>query len=132
MKYYYQGLEVKLVPGQQFSSHWNIWVPSGDGKQKIISVHPNQVTSDNSTQVSSNVVSIAETADSKLAEHTLANAFNINEASFLDIKRAFPGIGRVAAKQINDNKPYEGLEDLKRKNSNLNVNWEIFSLLKYE
>lgn len=122
MKYIYSGQEVELVPGQQFDSHWNVYVNRTDAQGKIVkqilSVDPQVLHSSGSQEASQpqNDSSLSQLEEIKLS---------INEASFLDIKKKFPGIGRIAAKTISENKPYQSFEDLKRKNSKLNINWDL-------
>jgi DNA uptake protein ComE-like DNA-binding protein len=56
----------------------------------------------------------------------------VNDASFTDIRRALPGIGRIAAKAIATNRPKPGgykdfdhlLELNKAQLQGVNINWE--------
>jgi hypothetical protein len=122
--YIWKGQTVELVPGQQFDTHWNIYynepTENGGSIKKIVCVNPKDITSGNAPQ--NNVRSIVTEPSSGVSE---AQTININEVSFLDLRKAFPGLGRASCKTISDNKPYRNFEELQSKNSSLNVNWDI-------
>lgn len=119
MAYYYQGKEIELVPNQQYTTHWNFYWQEGGQKvirsgQPGIDLHPSPVAKNVETE---EIVVDASTP------------VKVNEVSFTDIRRAFPGIGRVAAKAIVDNRPeggYQNFEQLLELNKSkvANINWE--------
>lgn len=125
VKYFYKGQEVTLVPGQQYSSHWNVYynMPTENGGSKQIIV----------TAVVGENLEIVDDSQSSTKEKTtslslnLAEALNINLAGYAAIRKAFPGIGRVAPKAITQNRPdngYENFNHFVELNKSLNLNWE--------
>lgn len=131
MKWYFQGKEVDLVPNQMYSTHCNFYWEE-EGRRIIKSGKPG-VDLINSEQ-QKNVTSITKEASNSSTSSTV----NINEASFSDIRRACPALGRVAAKAIADNRPKdEGYKDFEHlleinKSKLANVNLEAFrSFMKF-
>lgn len=126
MKYYYKGQEISLVPGQQFSSHWNIYynqpTENGGSRRVIVTVVPDK---DLTMKAEGDVEEVLETTTKTTVTTT---GLNINSTTFMQFREAFPGVGRVAAKAITQtNKPPEGYKDfdeLKTINAALNINWE--------
>lgn len=120
-KYIYKGQEVTLVPGQQFTTHWNVYYQQptehGGSKQVIICCQPGhdlQLVDDSAPVV-------ADKPDVANKE------FNINSANFTMLRQHLPGIGRVAPKTILNNKPQGGYKDFEHfteVNKKLNLNWE--------
>lgn len=130
-KYIYKGQEVTLVPGQQFSTHWNVYYQQpqehGGSKQIIICCQPGhdlQMVEDNAP------VAVADKPDVANKE------FNINAANFTMLRQHLPGIGRVAPKTILNNKPQGGYKDFEHfteVNKKLNLNWdELKPILLFE
>lgn len=131
MKYFYKGQPVELVPGGQFTSHWNIYynqpTENGGSRRVIVTVTPTDLKSEEevtstSSSAKSTLLSLTEEAASS------PQLLNVNTASFTSFVRAFPGVGRVGAKAITQtNKPtngYKDFDELKERNSNLQINWE--------
>jgi hypothetical protein len=124
MTYTWKGQTVELVPGQQFDTHWNIYynepTENGGSIKKIVCVNPKDISSGAN---SSNVLNIDKTSTEQ--KEITTESLNINQISFLDLRKAFPGLGRASCKAISDNKPYSNFEELQSKNNTLNVNWDI-------
>ena len=124
MTYTWKGQTVELVPGQQFDTHWNIYynqpTENGGSIKKIVCVNPGDIVTGSQQN---KVVEIAQSSSTD--EEISDTSIKINEVSFLDLRKAFPGLGRASCKAISDNKPYSSFEELKSKNSSLNVNWDI-------
>jgi hypothetical protein len=124
MTYTWKGQTVELVPGQQFDTHWNIYynqpTENGGSIKKIVCVNPGDIVTGSQQN------KVVEIAQSSSTDEEISNtSIKINEVSFLDLRKAFPGLGRASCKAISDNKPYSSFEELKSKNSSLNVNWDI-------
>lgn len=133
-KYYYKGQEVQLVPGQQFSTHWNVTL----GTQKI-SAQPGV---DLFIREDGEAPPTTEEIEAELAAvegKTTSEPVNINAATQTDIRKAFPSLGRIAAKQIPINRPeigYQSFEELVNLNKGKcpnNVQWDsIKELVVFE
>lgn len=127
MTYTFKGQTVELVPGQQFDTHWNIYYnePSENGGsiKKIVCVNPKDIASGNTSNQSNQSNKVTNIVQS--TEEVESVVLKINEISFLDLRKAFPGLGRASCKAISDNKPYKNFEELQSKNNALNVNWDI-------
>lgn len=125
MTYTWKGQIVELVPGQQFDTHWNIYynepTENGGSIRKIVCANPKDVKSGDHKE--DKVVSINKTTET--VEVGTVEKLNVNEISFLDLRKAFPGLGRASCKTISDGKPYRSFEELQAKNNSLNVNWDI-------
>ena len=138
-KYYYQGQEVTLVPRQQFTTHWNVQVPDGKGGTTVVATQPGVdlfIREDNEPPPTEEEME----AELVAAEGEITSAsINVNTASQTDLRKAFPGLGRVAAKEIPRNKPeggYSSFEELVKLNKDkcpANVQWEgIKELVVFE
>lgn len=138
-KYYYQGQEVLLVPGQQFSTHWNVTLADGKGGTQTISAQPGVdlfIREDGEAPPTEEEMQ----AELVAAEgETTSEPVNINLASMADIRKAFPSLGRIAAKQIPINRPeigyqsFEELVDLNKGKCPQNVQWDsIKELVVFE
>ena len=124
MDYYYQGKPVKLVPNQQFSTHWNFYLMEG-GVRKIKSGRPGI------DLVSSESVAVMVKPDEKTetTSEVVSTSININSATFTELHKGLPGLGRVAAKKIIGNRPEGGYKSLDHlielnKASAENINWD--------
>jgi DNA uptake protein ComE-like DNA-binding protein len=124
IKYIYKGQEVELVPGQQYTSHWNVYynqpTENGGSRRIIVTAIPGQTLQivDDTKPASPTTTELDDTIDNQL---------NINTSSFLVLRKHFPGIGRVAPKKIVENRPdggYKDFEELKELNKELNINWD--------
>lgn len=128
IKYYWKGIEVYSVPGQQFSTHWNCYydqpTDNGGSRRIIISIAPSEITFNAPVEVK--------------PEEKKPVSLNINLATYTSIRDALgSGIGRVAPKSFIRNRPDGGYKDFsqfKELNKELeNVNWEeIEKLLTFE
>lgn len=121
MSYYYQGKEIVLVPNQQYTTHWNFYWEEG-GQKTIRSGQPG-------IDLHSSPISVTPEAEETTEILDTSVSLKINDASFTDIRRSFPGIGRIAAKAIADNKPEGGYQDFEQllelnKSKVSNINWE--------
>lgn len=130
-KYLYKGQEVTLIPGQQFTTHWNVYYlePMEHGGTRQVTVccqpgHDLQLVEDNV------VVAIADKPNVSNQE------FNINLAGFTAIRQHLPGIGRVAPKTVINNRPsggYKDFDEFCELNKKLNLNWdELKPVLLFE
>lgn len=123
--YYYQGKAVELVPNQQYTTHWNFYWHEG-GQRVIRSGQPGIDLL--SSPVQSPVVLSEE---EETLSTSIPSTLKINEASFTDIRKTLPGIGRIAAKALTNNRPKEGgyrdfdhLLELNKSEVGATVNWE--------
>lgn len=121
-KYKYKGQFVELVPGQQFSSHWNVYYnePTAEGGsiRRIVTVIPGQTLE---------IIDDAKEEASPIKHQEINENFNINSATFTSIKSKFSGIGRVASKAIITHRPeggYRDFDELKELNKELTINWD--------
>lgn len=137
-QYYHKklGRVVELVPGQQFSSHWNFYdkhegvqvirhglpgvdlVPVAEAEQKIVGLEE----------------TLEVTSIPKAPTVGFVKLLNLNtETSSSVIALHLPGIGRVAAKKICDRRPKIGYKDFfhfKQINSDLNMDEEVWEKVK--
>lgn len=127
-KYYWKGVEVFPVPGQQFSTHWNCYynqpTENGGSRRIIISIVPSEITFNAPVEVKE--------------ENKQPTTLNIDLATYTSIREALgSGIGRVAPKTFIRNRPDKGYKDFaqfRELNKELeNVNWEeLEKLLTFE
>ncbi|MGB6301095.1 MAG: hypothetical protein WBF90_33640 [Rivularia sp. (in: cyanobacteria)] len=124
MKHYWQGKEIILIPGQQFTSHWNCYylqsTEDGNSKKITVAIRPDEVTTDNTK---SKIVALKE----KFSNDVEVNSIDINKSTYTALKNAFPSIGRTVARSIIRSRPKDGYEDfeqLKKINKDLSINWE--------
>jgi len=135
-KYIYKGVEVEPIPGQQFSSHWNVWYDEPtehDGKKRVkVSVVVGKDLEVLEDGAVINLIPDITNAASPM------DAFNINLGTFSSIRVALPGIGRTAARHLIKNRPadgYKDFEDIISLNSEdcKGLNWEeIKEVISFE
>ena len=139
-KYIYKGQEVQLVPGQQFSHGWYIYYnqPTEDGgsrKIQLLATPPGEPGA-NLQVVDDDAVITSLEGGKKDEEIPNPESVNINQATFTELHKQLPGIGRVAAKKVLANKPlsgYQDIEQFKELNRELSINWdELAGILVFQ
>jgi len=142
MKYFYKGTEVQLVPGQQFSTHWNIYfnqpTENGGTIRRIVSGQPGkdiELRGDDEVAPQVEIEGLPKSLNILTVTPTV-EPININTADFNSIRGALAGVGRASVRTIIKNKPvngYANFSQLVDLNSNVQAQWEIIEpLLKFE
>lgn len=124
MQYFWQGKEIFLIPGQQFTSHWNCFyyqsTEDGNSKKVTVAVRPEEIS--NTLEVD-NVIPLNKEASPSIK----VDKVSINKSTYTEINKNFPMIGRTTARTIIRNRPkdgYENFETMQKINKDLSINWE--------
>jgi DNA uptake protein ComE-like DNA-binding protein len=135
MAYYYKGLEAQLIPNQIFNTHWNVLVMI-EGRQVVRCAQPGvdlfekqgDATIPLPQETKADILPLLPTQAPQSMQLQAEEKVNINSATFSLIRKAMPGLGRVGAKKLVDNRPAEGyqnFEQLKEINAELQTNWSV-------
>lgn len=133
MNYFYKGQLVELIENQLFNTHWNFWMQV-EGRRVIRSGQPGiDLFQEGEVPAlpelkQAEILPLHSAQQSDQVKMQPGEKVNINSATFSLIRKAMPGLGRVGAKKLVDNRPeggYQSFEQLKEINADLQTNWEV-------